>query len=106
MNVVPIGHGALCATWSPSSHEGSSPISKYLVEVKPEGGKHWKQTNSVNAETFIADIFGLKQGNYYNIRVLAENEYGVCEKPYEFYEPVCAREPDGWPKKSKFKTFK
>ena len=93
LDVVAIGEGVLCVSWSPPNHEGSSPITKYTVEVKQEEGQAWKKMASLNAYLFMVDLHGLKPGNYYRVRVTAENKHGVCEKPLEFYDSVCATRP-------------
>lgn len=93
LNVVAIGDGALCVTWDAPSYDGNSPITKFTVEVKQEGGKVWKESSTVDGNTFMADLYGLKLGNYYQVRVVPENKDGACQKPIEFYESVCATQP-------------
>lgn len=49
----------------------------------------------VDGDTYLVDIYGLKSGNYYDVRVFAQNEQGMSPKPADNIESVCAKKPLG-----------
>ena len=49
----------------------------------------------VDGDTYLVDIYGLKPGNYYDVRVFAQNEQGMSPKPTDNIESVCAKKPLG-----------
>lgn len=93
LGVTDVGDGVISVAWGAPRSDGGSPITGYVVETCRSGGKVWTKAGKVNDSTLAFDITGLIPGEYYFIRVSAENDIGLSKKAADLGEPVCAQKP-------------
>lgn len=73
--------------------DGGSPVTGYVVEVCKSGAKGWTKAGQIKAGTLTFEVTGLIPGEYYFLRVFAQNDVGVGRKAADLREPVCAKRP-------------
>ena len=64
-------------SWAPPKDTGNSPITNYVVEMRPVGGFQWTVVNlrkTVAQPSYM--VTGLKDETTYEFRVSAENKVG------------------------------
>lgn len=81
-------------SWSPPSTDGGSPITGYFIEKKDRFGLRWTRVNREPTLDTTFKVSGLKEGEEYQFRVVAENKGGEG-KPSEPTEPRVAKAPYG-----------
>ncbi|KRY50894.1 Twitchin [Trichinella britovi] len=80
---------AITLHWLPPKDDGGEEIRNYIVEKKEPNSDEWKTVNaSVMGTSFR--VRNLKEGNQYEFRVRAENQYGISD-PLTTMEPVVAK---------------
>lgn len=85
--------GSISISWDAPRSDGGSPITGYLIETCKSGMRNWDKAGKVNATSAAFDISGLAAGEYYFIRVFAENQVGISKRAAEVSEAVCAKKP-------------
>ncbi|KAK7507540.1 hypothetical protein BaRGS_00001475, partial [Batillaria attramentaria] len=65
--------------WSPPKKDGGSPVASYTVELTDDGGKTWRQMDSVEAKVTLYTAKGLTEDQEYKFRVCAVNSVGASE---------------------------
>ena len=65
------------ASWHAPKHNGGSPVSSYFVEKRDIKENIWIKIARIDPDIRTLKIFNLVEGNEYEIRVCAENEYGM-----------------------------
>lgn len=93
--VKPISDGIISLSWSPPKYDGGSPITGYSIEICPSGSNSWTKVKKVDSQYNSTEIYDLRSGSYYFVRVFSENAVGPCKRPADFYDAVCARKPLG-----------
>lgn len=93
LRVTDVGDGGISIAWDVPKSDGGSPVTGYVVETCRTGTTGWTKAGSVDHSTLAFDISGLITGDYYFIRCYAENLAGLCKRPAELGEPVCAKQP-------------
>jgi len=62
--------------WTTPADDGGSAISKYQYSVSTDGGDNWQDISASGPSTTRFTVFGLINGDMYNIKVRAVNEAG------------------------------
>jgi hypothetical protein len=75
----------------PWQEDGGSPITNYIVEKQDVKTGKWEPVSKFARNTTF-EVMGLTEGNEYNFRVSAENEFGVSE-PLETALSTAAQYP-------------
>lgn len=64
--------------WTPPLNDGGAPITAYVIEKRPEGGK-WTRAAEVPGDANTASVPNLDENTNYEFRVRAVNEAGPGE---------------------------
>ena len=80
-------------TWKPSTLDGGSEITGYVIEQRDVKRSSWTKSGTVDATTFKLTASRLIEDNEYIFRITAENAEGQSE-PLES-SPVKATAPKG-----------
>ena len=75
--VIDISPEEASLVWSPSADDGGTPITNYIVEIKPNGEFKWKKATKVTVTEPKYTVKGLQEGVEYEFRVTAENNVGA-----------------------------
>ena len=105
LRVTGVDDGAISITWDVPKSDGGSPISGYVIETCQSGNTIWNRASAVDGTTLASDLKGLKTGDYYFVRVYAQNEIGISKRSADLYEPVCAKKPTSTSSKLKLEYF-
>jgi len=65
------------ASWHAPKHNGGSPVTSYFVEKRDIKENIWIKVARIDPDIRTLKIFNLVEGNEYELRVSAENEYGM-----------------------------
>lgn len=84
---------SLTINWQACSHDGGSPISNYVIEVRDATKGNWKQVATVSSATTQYKINDLTENSEYYIRVRAHNEANLTSQPLEIDHPVLVKSP-------------
>ena len=79
--------------WRPPKDNGGDDITNYVVEKRKKGSDTWEKVSSSVMGTSYR-VRNLKEGQAYDFRVMAENQYGISD-PTETMEPITAKSPFG-----------
>lgn len=93
LGVTETGDGFISVAWDAPRSDGGSPITGYVVQVNKSGTRGWTEAGKIDATTRAFDLAGLVTGEYYFVRVFAENQVGVSKKAADLSQPVCAKRP-------------
>jgi len=93
LGVTETGDGFISVAWDTPRSDGGSPITGYIVQVNRSGTRGWTEAGKADNTTRTFDLTGLVTGEYYFVRVFAENQVGVSKKAADLSEPVCAKRP-------------
>ena len=84
------------ASWHAPKQNGGSPVTSYFVEKRDIKENIWIKIARIDPDIRTLKIFNLVEGNEYELRVCAENEYGMSSplvsekfKPLRFYGTFC-----------------
>lgn len=75
--------------WQPSSSDGGSPITEYVVEIKESSEKEFKKYGSTKGQDTYLGINYLIKDHGYNFKIYAKNAIGVSE-PFAPTETIVA----------------
>ena len=70
------GLGQAIVSWASPVSDGGSPITQYLVQYAPRGGR-WVTATSVGGSTTSVTVSGLASNRQYGFRVFAVNDLGM-----------------------------
>lgn len=62
--------------WKPPESDGGTPLTSYIIEVRPETRSTWTKTGSVGPDTTTFTVPDLRVGTEYHFRVIAVNAEG------------------------------
>jgi titin len=62
--------------WKAPDSDGGSPLTSYLVEVRPSTRTTWTKAGTVDGNTTAFTVPDLQPGNEYYFRVIAINDEG------------------------------
>ena len=79
-------------SWQPSKKDGGSPITAYIVEQREGWRSSWKPCGKTKPDEHTLVVDGLKEGQDYFFRIIAENAAGKSE-PLEMDGSVKPRAP-------------
>lgn len=82
-------------TWNAPDKDGGSPVTNYVIEMKPSGTYKWLPV--APEEDITGNSFKVKdliEGTEYEFRVAAKNKAGISQ-PSAASQPIIAREPIG-----------
>lgn len=65
--------------WQPSTHDGGSPLTGYIIEKKEATRPTWARVERISPDKTTFTIKNLLEGSDYQFRVSAENKHGVSE---------------------------
>ena len=84
------------ASWHAPKQNGGSPVTSYFVEKRDIKENIWIKIARIDPDIRTLKIFNLVEGYEYELRVCAENEYGMSSplvsekfKPLRFYGTFC-----------------
>lgn len=91
-DISDITNESCCLAWNAPRDDGGSPVTNYIVEMRPLEKEEWQKLSAtVKQTTFKAcKLVSLKE---YVFRVSAENQYGIGT-PTE-HAPIVAKYPFG-----------
>ena len=76
--VTAIAPNSAALKWAPPQNDGGSPVTGYVVEMKPVGDTKWKPVNKENPTTETElTVPELTEGKEYEFRVAAMNKAGT-----------------------------
>ncbi len=61
-------------SWTAPEKDGGAKITHYIVEMRERGDSKWKNIDKATSTTHT--VTGLKEGQEYEFRVIAENKAG------------------------------
>ena len=62
--------------WNPPESDGGTPLTSYIIEVRPDSRSTWTKAGSVDGATTKFTVPDLKDGIEYHFRVIAVNSEG------------------------------
>ena len=93
LRVTDTGSGTISTAWDAPKSDGGSPITGYKIEICRSGSSVWTKAAEVGGSDLSCEVVGLIDGEYYFVRIHAENEAGISPRALEMSQPVCARRP-------------
>jgi titin len=66
-------------SWKTPDSDGGSPLTSYLVEVRPSTRTTWTKAGTVDGNTTAFTVPDLQPGNEYHFRVTAVNAEGESQ---------------------------
>lgn len=69
----------LTLTWKPSTSDGGSPITGYIVEKRESWKSSWIEVDKTRADVCELKVKRLKEGQEYFFRVCAVNKIGQSD---------------------------
>ena len=63
--------------WEPPELDGGSPITGYVVEMRPTSKKTWNKVDTTSSLEF--NVTGLTEGTEYSFHVAAQNSVGISD---------------------------
>ena len=94
LRVSEVDSSRAVVAWDAPLSDGGSPITQYHVELCRSGSVGgWTRVASVDGTTLTAQLTGLTEGDFYFVRVFAENQAGLSKKASELVDAFCARKP-------------
>ncbi|KAI8485779.1 Titin-like, partial [Branchiostoma belcheri] len=77
--------------WDPPSKDGGKPVNNYILEKRQVGRTTWTTVDANIVKTAYT-ISNLVEGNKYNFRIIAVNDFGPGA-PGDTEEPILAQDP-------------
>ena len=100
VRVTGTGPGEVDLEWDAPSSDGGSPVTHYIVQVRPATSPLADYSNAAVVDANAAadgslscHLAELVEGGEYYVRVFAENLAGVSESGAEVGEPIVAKTP-------------
>ena len=72
-----VGDGNVTLSWTPSTHDGGSPILDYRIEYSVDDGSSWGVVDGEVGTSTTATVYGLRNGTEYQFSVAAVTEIGM-----------------------------
>lgn len=81
LDVIAKTDSSITLQWEMPRHDGGSPLTEYLLEVREKKGKNteWTQVQILPAITTSFRVTKLNENVYYNFRIKAANSMGHGE---------------------------
>lgn len=76
LRITNITRETVDASWNEPLNNGGSPLLSYFVEKRDIKENIWIKVARIDPDMKTLKIFNLVEGNEYELRVSAENEYG------------------------------
>lgn len=86
LEVTKVTRDMICLTWKPPKYDGGSEITMYILEARKIGRDKFTRLTKEKLMERKYTYDGLREGDTYELRVLAVNEVGpgkpsFCTKP-------------------------
>ena len=65
--------------WKPPESDGGTPLTSYIIEMRPDSRSTWTKAGSVDGTTTNFTVPDLREGTEYYFRVIAVNAEGQSE---------------------------
>ena len=82
----------LTLSWKPSKKDGGTPITGYVIEQREGWRSSWAPCGKTKPDVHTLSVDGLKEGQEYFFRIVAENATGKSE-PLEMDRSVKPKTP-------------
>jgi len=102
LSVTGVTESTVGLKWEPPELDGGSPITGYVVEMRPTSKKAWTKVEDTKSLELTASK--LTQGTEYLFRVAAQNAVGVSEF-VELQQPAVPKSEFGKPTKRDLLIF-
>jgi len=81
LDVIAKTDSSITLQWEMPRHDGGSPLTEYLLEMREKKGKNseWTQVQILPAITTSFRVTKLNENNSYNFRIKAANSVGYSE---------------------------
>lgn len=75
-DISEITNESCCLAWNAPRDDGGSPVSNYIVEMRPTDKEEWQKLSATIKQTVFkaCKLVSMKE---YVFRVSAENQYGI-----------------------------
>ena len=101
--IMAISSSTLFVSWVPSSNDGGSPVTFYVIEYRPTGDFEQFESTIVSNASLTTEIQDLLPYTHYDVRLRAINIAGIGEAS-DVYIPVVRTHP-GSPSSPEDLTF-
>ena len=92
VEVEDIQKTGLTLSWKPSRKDGGTPITGYVIEQREGWRSSWTPCGKTKPDVHTLTVDGLKEGQEYFFRIVAENATGKSE-PLEMDRSVKPKTP-------------
>lgn len=92
IEVIDVQCNSITIKWKPSTQDGGSPITGYIVEKREENKTYWSKVETVDSHTTQLCCPNLREKTSYHFRVIAVNKIGQSE-PLETDGATLAKSP-------------
>lgn len=101
LEVKDIQRESVTLNWKPSTDDGGSPITGYVIMRRDAKRSTWSNAGKVDGNTTEFRVPDLMEGAEYYFKVMAENKAGQSE-PLETEKAILVKSPYGKCMKSLF----
>ena len=93
-DILEVQKNSVKFSWKPSKHDGGSPITAYVVEMRESWKSKWSKYGETAPDSTTISVSKLKEGEEYLFRVCAVNSVGQSEF-LEMSKPLKPQTPKG-----------
>ena len=72
-----VGDGEVTLSWTPTAHDGGSPVLDHRIEYSLDEGSSWARVDGEVGTADEATVHGLRNGTAYRFRVLVVTDIGT-----------------------------
>ncbi len=72
-----VGDGEVALTWTPTAHDGGSPVVDHRIEYSTEDGSTWDRVEGEVGTATGTTVYGLRNGTAYRFRVAVVTAIGT-----------------------------